>query len=108
MKYDRKQIMRRAHSLRAETARPFGDCLRKAWAEAKAPKAIVQPKLILPPVAQAAMGAVALAKKLKGARIEIAARVHVDLGVRVTPKGEAAMAWVASKELSGGIDRPAR
>lgn len=102
MKYNRQQIMRRAHCMRAETNKPFADCLRAAWAEAKC---VAPPALILPPVAQAALGAVAIVRKLRSAHIEIAARVHVDLGLRVTPKGEMPMAWIASKELAGGYER---
>lgn len=108
MKYNRSQIMRDAHRRRKETGAPFSECLKTAWAYAKTPKQLsVKPKLILPPTVQAAKSAIALAKKLKTARIELAGRVHVDLGIRITPKGETAMAYVVSKELSGGFDRPA-
>ena len=46
-----------------------------------------------------------LAKKIRGSRIEVAAKIHVDLGLRVTPKGEAPMAYVASKNVAVGYER---
>lgn len=103
MTYNRSKIMRRAHALRAETAKEFGECLRMAWAEAKSKPVAIAPQRL--PLEAAVMGAVALAKKLKSSRIEVAGRISVDLGVRVTPKGEAPMAYVVSKQMAGGYDR---
>lgn len=103
MKYNRKQIMRRAHALRTETGRAFGECLRLSWAEAKAKPVAIAPQRL--PLESVVLGAVDLVKKLKSSRIEVAGRVHVDLGIRVTPKGEAPLAWVTSKEIAGGYDR---
>lgn len=109
MKYNRKLIMRDAHRRRRETNKPFGECMKAAWAQAKAPKmAAAKPELILPPAVQAAKSALAIAKKLKSSRIEIAGRLHIDIGVRVTPKNEAPMACVISKEMAGGYDRHPR
>lgn len=104
MKYNRRSIMRRAHALRAETGWAFAKCLRQAWAEAKAPKAIaIAPQKL--PLEAAVIGAVALARRLKNSRIEVAGRICVDIGLRITPKGEAPLAWVTSKEIAGGYDR---
>lgn len=106
MKYNLKQIMLDAHRRRRETNKPFGECLKAAWAYAKTPKQIaIKPELILPPAIQAAKSAIALAKKLKSSRIEIAGRINVDLGVRVTPKDESPMAYVLSKQVAGGYER---
>lgn len=109
MAYNKGNIMRRAHALRAETAKEFSECLRMAWAEEKRPKAVaIQPELTLPPLVSAAKGAYQLARKLKGSKIEIAARVHVDFGMRVTPKNEAPIAFVKSKEIAGGFHHTPR
>ena len=106
MKYNRKQIMQDAHRRHRETGQPFGECLKAAWAYAKSPRQVaIKPELILPPAIQVAKSAIALVKKLKSSRVEIAGRVHVDLGVRVTPKGEAPMAYVLSKQVAGGYER---
>ena len=103
MKYDRRQIMLVAHRLHRETDMPFADCLKQAWSMAKAPKAVAIPPQRLP-LEAAVIGAYNLAKKIRGSRIEVAAKIHVDLGVRVTPKGDAPMAYVASKNLAVGYE----
>ena len=104
MKYDRKQIMRDAHRRRRETGVAFGDCLKAAWAFAKAPKAVaIAPQRL--PLEAAVMDTVALIRKLKKSRIEVAGRISVDIGVRITPNGEAPLAYVASKQIAGGYDR---
>ena len=82
----------------------MADAMKAAWAEAKQSNPLtIAPTLILPPMAQAAVGALALARKLKGARIEAALRVRIDLGLRVTPKGAAAIAFVRQGDVAGGI-----
>ena len=106
MRYDRRSIMRDAHRRHRETDLPFGECLKAAWVYAKSPKQVaIKPELILPPAIQVAKSAIALAKKLKSSRIEVAGRLHVDLGIRVTPKDEAPVAYVMSKQVSGGYER---
>ncbi len=100
MKYDRSTIMLHAHALRKEAGMSMSDAMKQAWQEARAPKAVaVAPMLILSPMAQAAMGAVALVRKLRGARIDVAMRVRVDAGLRVTPKGEAPIAFAKKGEI---------
>lgn len=103
MKYNRKQIMRRAHALRAETGRAFGECLRQSWKEAKSPKNVaIAPQRL--PLEAAVIGAFNLAKRIKDSRIEVAGRVSLDLGVRITPRGYMPMAYVVSKNIAGGFD----
>ena len=104
MRYNRKQIMRRAHALRKETGRDFGECLRQSWKEAKSPKNVaVAPQRL--PLEAAVIGAYNLVKKIKGSRIEIAGRINVDLGLRVTPKGEMPVAHVVRKNIAIGFER---
>ena len=103
MKYNRRNIMRRAHALRLETGRAFGECLRQSWAEAKSPKNVaIAPQRL--PLEAAVIGAYNLAKRLKDSRIEVAGRISVDLGLRITPKGYSPMAYVVSKNIAGGFD----
>ena len=103
MRYNKRLIMRRAHALRLETGRAFGECLRQSWKEAKSPKNVaIAPQRL--PLEAAVIGAYNLAKKLKDSRIEVAGRVSVDLGLRITPRGESSMAYVVSKKLAGGFD----
>lgn len=103
MKYDKRKIMCVAHRLRLDTGKPFGECLKQSWDMAKAPKSIaVAPQRL--PLEAAVMGAYNLAKKIKGSRIEVAGRINIDLGLRITPKGYSPMAYVMSKQLAGGFD----
>ena len=104
MKYDKKQIMLVAHRLHRETDMPFGDCLKQAWSMAKAPKAVAIPPQRLP-LEAVVISAYNLARKIRGSRIEVAAKIHVDLGLRVTPKNENPLAYVSSKNLSIGYER---
>ena len=103
-KYDRAAIMRRAHMIRRETNDEFALCLRRAWAEARTSNVLATPELIMPPLVQAAFGVVDLARRIRRSRIEIAARVHVDIGVRVTPRDEAPIAYVVSKQGAMGVE----
>lgn len=104
MRYDKRNVMLVAHRLRRETGKPFGQCLKQAWAAEKSPKSIV----IAPQRLQletAVIGAYNLAKKIRSSRIEVAGRINVDLGVRITPKNEIPMAHVISKNLAIGFER---
>ena len=103
MRYNKRNVMLVAHRLRRETGLPFGECLKQAWAAEKAPKSIaIAPQRL--PLEAAVIGAYNLAKKIRGSRIEVAAKIHVDLGVRVTPKNEAPLAYVSSKNIAIGYE----
>jgi hypothetical protein len=109
-KYDRAAIMRRAHQIRRETRQPFGSCLQLAWSEAKGagvPSPAITPALILPPLVAAGRDVIRLARKLKGARIEVGLRVKVDVAARVTPKADSPITWGGSREIAGGFDNRA-
>lgn len=102
-RYDRRKIMRRAHALRAGTVKDFSACLRMAWDEAKAKPIAIAPQRL--PLEAAALGVIALAKKIKNSRVEVAFRVKADIGVRVTPRGEAPMAFVKAGEIGAAYER---
>lgn len=104
MRYDKRRVMLVAHRLRRETGQPFGECLKQAWADEKSPKPIAIPPQKLP-LEAAVLGAYNLARKIYTSRIEIAARVNFDLGVRITPKGEIPMAHVISRNVAIGFER---
>ena len=103
-KHDKRAIMRHAHAIRRETHQDFSQCLRLAWAQARTSRVPVTRELIMPPLVQAAFGVAHIARRLTRSRIEIAARVHVDIGVRVTPRDEAPIAYVLSKQGAMGVE----
>ncbi len=100
MKYDRSSILRRAHVLRRQNGVTMSDAMKAAWAEAKAPNAVAPQRL---PLEAVALGVVAMARKVRDARIEAGFRVKVDVGLRVTPKGEMPMAFVKRGEIGAGF-----
>lgn len=104
MRYDKRQIMRVAHRIHKETGFPFGECLKMSWADAKSPKAIAIPPQKLP-LEAVVIGAYNLAKKIQGSRIEVAAKVKIDLGMRITPKNDTPLAYVISKNIAAGYER---
>lgn len=106
--YDKRAIMKRAHDLRREARGDFAFCLRQAWAEARHRDVMVQPTLILPPVIQVAASAIDLVRKIRRSRVEVAGRIQIDFGVRVTPRDEAPMAYVLSKQGAAGMDYDGR
>lgn len=104
MRYDKRRVMLVAHRLRRETGLSFGECLKQAWAAEKSPKSIaIAPQRL--PLEAAVIGAYNLAKKIRSSRIEVAGRINVDLGIRITPRGEIPMAHVISKNLAVGFER---
>ena len=100
MKYDRSSILRRAHVLRRQNGVTMSDAMKAAWAEAKAPNAVAPQRL---PLEAVALVVVAMARKLREARIEIGFRVSTEIGVRVAPKGEMPMALVRRGEIGAGF-----
>lgn len=105
MTYDKRAIMAQAHAIRRDEGISMGDALRAAWSEARGSKRQIA---MLPhrlPLEALVMDTWALAKRLKTAKIEVAGRISVDLGVRVTNKDMAPMAYVVSKNVNAGYVR---
>lgn len=99
MNIDRGAVMRRAHALRKAKGMSMSDAMKAAWAEAKAPPALPTVRPGIPD------RAIALARAMTGARIEVAFRIRVDIGVRVTPRDVAPMAVVRSGEIGAVCER---
>ncbi len=94
--------MHRAHVLRRQDKLSMADALKAAWVEARSPKPVaIAPQRL--PLEAVALGVVAMARKVKDARIEIGFRVSADIGVRVTPKGEAPVVYAKRAEIGATI-----
>lgn len=102
MKHDRSAIMRRAHQIKKQNRVTLSEGMKLAWSEAKTQKPLALAPQRLP-LEAIALDAWALAKKLKGARVDVGLRVRIDAGLRITPKNAAPLALIKQGEIGGGL-----
>ena len=111
MKYDRRDVMRRAHALRRSNDLTMSEAMKAAWAQVKQPQALpaIQRRPPLEMLAQDIIAlpqrAKALVAKVKDARIEFAFRVKAEVGVRVTLRDDPSMAFVKAGEIGAIYER---